>query len=285
MKVLYGVTTFNRLTELRKMSRSLLECSEIDRCELVVFDDHSSEYDIDQLRELFPRNARVLRNNVNIGASKNMRQVFEYFLGTDCDVLILADSDLIFHPNHLDFVRHFFPRTNGVMSLYNSAFHQGSKEIVMDDTAFIAKLTIGGAGAVFSRARIREILHNVAPSNCYDWDWCRYLNHKGIDIFVSKRSWVQHVGMKGENTNGVTIVDFGVNFLPGSEHNLFCLIDFFETSLLENYKAIAKGVDHIVAQKVEKIRLNLHREVQNSAAYRVGSFFVAPLRWIRRAWK
>ena len=65
--------------------------------DLRVFDDSSTEYDEAQLGRWFD-GATVTRNAQNVGPDENSRLIMEAFVASDANVLLVADSDLLYHP-------------------------------------------------------------------------------------------------------------------------------------------------------------------------------------------
>jgi hypothetical protein len=65
--------------------------------EVLVFDDHSTEYGQEQLAKWF-EGATIVRNEHNVGPDENTRLIFQRFLKSDSNVVVIADSDMIYHP-------------------------------------------------------------------------------------------------------------------------------------------------------------------------------------------
>ena len=68
--------------------------------EVHVFDDHSSEYREEQLAKWF-QGATIVRNEHNVGADENTRLIFQQFLKSDSNVVVIADSDMIFNAEYV----------------------------------------------------------------------------------------------------------------------------------------------------------------------------------------
>jgi hypothetical protein len=67
------------------------------RVEVYVFDDHSTEYGEDQLAKWF-EGATIVRNEHNVGPDENSRLIFQRFLQSDNNAVLIADSDMMYHP-------------------------------------------------------------------------------------------------------------------------------------------------------------------------------------------
>ena len=65
--------------------------------EVHVFDDHSTEYGQEQLAKWF-EGATIVRHEHNVGPDENTRLIFQHFLKSDSNVVVIADSDMIYHP-------------------------------------------------------------------------------------------------------------------------------------------------------------------------------------------
>jgi hypothetical protein len=65
--------------------------------EVHVYDDHSTEYGEGQLAKWF-EGATIVRHDHNVGPDENTRLIFQQFLRSDCNVVVIADSDMIYHP-------------------------------------------------------------------------------------------------------------------------------------------------------------------------------------------
>lgn len=241
MSLCIGITTYNRLDLLKRMSSSLMLSTQIEECNIRIFDDKSTEFGYKEIKEVFPAAVDVIIRKENLGADRNMRQMFVDFLSTSDDYLLIADSDLIFNPEWYIF---FKEHSNlDVLSLYNSASHITlDSKITLDKEMIIQKNHIGAAGTIFKREIVKLIIENVPPSRSYDWDWSKFLIERNFLINVSNRSYVQHIGINGTNNDGASVVDFGLNFFPGNTVNEYYLIDFFQSTLIAKDVFIRKSL-------------------------------------------
>lgn len=253
MKISIGITTYNRIEIVKRMASSLLLSNNLEKCNIRIYDDKSTEYSYSELRNIFKTAAEIIIRKENLGADRNMREMFVDFLKTEDDYLLVADSDLIFNPDWYDF---FNENSHlDVLSLYNSATHLdiiGNSNIKFN--TIIEKDHIGAAGTIFKRNVIIDIIKNVPPSRSYDWDWSKYLRKKNIVLNVANRSHVQHIGIEGTNNNGSNIIDFGLNFFPGNEVNESYLIDFFQNALISKDLYIKRNLKHkIFFRKIKSL--------------------------------
>ncbi len=264
MSITIGVTTYNRPGYVKKMRQSLYASRGLDRCHIRVYDDCSNEFTIEDLRILFPDAKEIVRRERNLGSDQNIRQMFVDFLQTGDDLLVAADSDLLFRPDWIDFVLENFKYTDGMLGLYNSLLHLSSgKEVVINANEFIEKKHTGSAGVVMSKEIVREIVENIPPMAGYDWAWSKYLRKSGKRLLVSKRSYVQHIGLRGYNCDGFKTTEFGLYFYPGNQINEQFLIEFFQEFIV--------GVGTLIRQETLDIKIS--------------KFTVSPIKIIKRSRK
>ena len=232
MKISIGITTYNRKKYLLKLQQSLCMSQSIDSCNIRIYDDCSTEYTNIDLKQLFPTAVEIVRRTENMGADENLRQMYVDFLATGDDILVTMDSDLICRPDWINFTKQYFQHTDGILGLYNSAFHKAIAKPVIHNQEFLEKAHIGAAGSVLHRDVVYEVVSSVPPTIGYDWAWSSFLRRQGTRILVSKTSYVQHIGLLGYNCNGLSICEIGLNFFPISEVNKKFLDDFKQEALL-----------------------------------------------------
>lgn len=272
MKITIGITTHSRPEYLEKMRRSLYASNKLNSCNIRVYDDCSPIWDVDFLTKQFPSAKEIIRREKNLGPSRNMRQMYLDFLNTNDDLLFAADSDLIFHPDWIDFIRENFNYADGIMSLYNSAEHSPISETIINSRVFLEKNAIGSAGSVMNRRIVKKIVNKLPESENYDWKWSELLRKDKIRLLVSNRSYVQHLGLDGFNCNGLTVLDFGLNFYPGNKFNQHCLIEFFQNALL-NIK------ENQNMYKLMQSNINMMNKTQY---YKLGHVLLIPAKWLIR---
>jgi hypothetical protein len=252
MKFCIGITTYNRLELIERMSKSLSLSNEIDVCNIRVYDDKSIEFNLNEIKKVFPTANQIIVRDKNLGADRNMYQMFVDFLNTTDDYLFVADSDLIFHPDWFVFFKKHSELD--VLSLYNSVSHESISNEKSGNIEIIHKEHVGAAGTIFKRHIIQKIIQNVPPSRSYDWDWSKFLIKEGYNLNVSNKSYVQHVGIIGTNNDGGAVVDFGLNFYPGNTLNESYLIDFFQNALISKDRFIKNSYSpKILLRKIKSV--------------------------------
>ena len=202
-----GLTTFNRKETLLNSLKSIKRLHQDH--DYLILDDCSNEYDVSFLVENF-QNWRVFRSGTNSGrADFAISNLMNLFLESGREYLILLDSDLIVDEDLSDFVCEYTNETDGIYSLFNTPSHE-SFEL---RGRWVLKNTVGSAATVWKREVLQDIKQNVPVSRQFDWDWSKYIRDKGLNIFVSERSYVQHLGFSnGQNSNNFLMGDLGLNF-------------------------------------------------------------------------
>jgi glycosyltransferase involved in cell wall biosynthesis len=282
MKIAIGIPNYNRLEDITRLSRSLKYVKQINVCEINIHDDNSTQYDKKVLEELFAEfaNVNIYENKENLGSDLNIYHTCKHFIDSENDYLFLCDSDLILSPKCLEFIEANIADTEGVMSLFNANKHPSKGEI---SEKFIAKHSVGSAGVVFSKELLKDIILNVPQENVNMWDWsfCRYLNSKHVQIYVSRQSYVQHMGFNGENANFL-LYDYGKNYEPQTEFEKKELEQLYQsffqaaTGVPDEFilrtllrKVLRKNIRKLIAKIFgEKVLFNLLSKRKNKLKYR-----------------
>lgn len=226
---------------IKKMCLSINKSIGLKQCFIRIYDDCSSEFNANTIINEFPFVTEYKRRDHNLGADLNMHQMYLDFLETGDDVLVNCDSDMIFRADWIDKLLELLPLTDGVLSLYNSALHLSSERLEIGREKLVRKESLGAAGTVFTREIVQSIVKNVKPSFKFDWDWSNYLTSKGISLMVTEDSYIQHIGIHGENCDACIIIDYGLHFYPLDEDTLKLNVAFFEQLVAANKSAIEQN--------------------------------------------
>jgi hypothetical protein len=198
-----------------------------------VYDDFSTEYGTDELKELFPTAVSVFKNAVNFKADRNIYLMYKDFLLTQDEYFFNADSDIIFSKEWLSTALNLLPKTNGILSIFNASSHPLKKNV---DNDLCIKETIGAAGTLISRQRVVELMRvfdfeDSAAS--FDWICSQYFTSRGIDVYCTNNSLVQHIGYHGQNyLSG--FFDYGRNFNVENAETGQIINNIFELFLMTN---------------------------------------------------
>lgn len=245
MKVTLAIATYQRVDYIERMSASLLASVDISRVSVRVYDDASPGLTEEQLSAYFPYAEEIVKRPRNLKADANMAQIFEDFLNTGDDLLLLADSDLIYRPGWLDVALSVLPETDGVLSLYNSRLHP--VQLLCEGKAYNLKKDLGAAGTLMTRERVCDIVDAEMPPVAFDWAWSNLFISRGIRLCCLQESYIQHIGVIGQNNHGsVADFDFALNFYPSNRVNE----EIVSTFLLEIAQEQARYLNYLGARNI-----------------------------------
>ena len=270
-----AIPVYNRLDFLNIMAKSLSNIDMPLPCNIRIYDDKSTDFDISDLKKLFPNAASINRNKVNFKADKNMYFFYKDFLSTQDEYLFNADSDIIFNKNCLTQALDFLKQTDGVLSLFNATSHP-VKEVYNNDLCI--KETIGAAGTFFIRKRVKEIIDSFSgledknQIKSFDWKWSNYLINNNIRIFCTNNSLIQHIGYYGQNTlipyRGYRSIkiqkpyyDYGRNFKIDSIETGQIINDIFE-KLVDQNRMEDEKVIRLLSKKITFKIINLFKLIK-----------------------
>ena len=191
-KIAVAIPTYNRRGYVQLCAVALNKS--IDPNDVWIFDDHSSDYSIDDLKKWFATK-NVRKSTERLRPDKNARKILEWFVGTDYDWLVTLDSDLIVRPDWLELLRGMLPHTQGVMSLYHSG--NPNHPTLNCDPNLCEMKSLGNAGVTWSKVLAKKMLVDMTQSNGFDWGWTEWLRQQKIPQYAAKDSLVLHVGMHG----------------------------------------------------------------------------------------
>ena len=195
-------TTKNRYGYVRLLAESLEWMKAYEHAHIHIFDDGSTDFNIEDLKDWFPY--AQIHESDHRNPDMSTRHAFEWFENeSEDDILINIDSDTMLHPNWNKFIDTHIDRS-GVLSLYHSGakYH---KSVNCDDVSCEKKST-GAMGIVMSRPILVDMLHNMHNAKhkaaAFDWGFVDYFKKKGIKIIVPKNSLALHYGMYGAHGSG-----------------------------------------------------------------------------------
>lgn len=235
-RLMVGICTYNRKNIINYTSRSLKEVENIEKTDVRIYDDCSEEYDVDFLKQVYSMATKVSRNEKNTGADYNTRSMIMDFAKSDNDYLFIADSDLVFNKDILVHIEKIIDELekNGKMvifSLFNAHTHETIKEFNED---LVVKKEIGAAGTVISKKAVLEFINKEYNGKIsIDNFFSNILREKGNEILCTKNSYVQHIGIVGQNSF-VDSVDIGVNFKVDTITNAEAIIDILQQTFILN---------------------------------------------------
>lgn len=233
MKITLSIATYERTDYIARMSASLLASVDIKSVNVRIYDDCSPSLSLQDLWELFPYAKEIVKRERNLKADANMKQIFEDFLATDDDILLLADSDLVYRTGWAEFIAEALPQTDGILSLYDSRLHPFLTESNGQD--FAPKAHLGAAGTAFSRQRVEDIVNANMKAVTYDWAWSELFQNKGYALMCCTNSYIQHIGIIGQNNKGaISLFDFSRTFYADNNTTSKILSQFINELVDEN---------------------------------------------------
>lgn len=196
-KIMIGIPVHNRMGYVRFSSRVLTQYNHIDPNDIFVFDDASTEFDENKLREWYGKDIKYFRSSKRLKADANTRRLFTYFSKSNYDILLTLDSDLILDEKWKQFVHDHIDKS-GVLSLYHSAI--GHHKTFNCNGNLCEKKSMGNAGAVMKKGVVQKMLQeNKNRVSNFDWGWVDHFKSHGIKMYVPKKSLVFHFGKRGQN--------------------------------------------------------------------------------------
>lgn len=243
VSVTIGIVTYNRKSILEKMAKSLyLSDLTSANVNIRVYDDCSTDFDKKYLESIFP-NAFIHINKENLKADLNTFSMYQDFLKSNDDYFFNADSDLIFRKDWLTFCLNNIEKTDGVLSIFNTKNHKTIIDSNLPD--FVLKADIGAAGTFFKREKIQSIVTSLSlgKQKKIDWAFSQLFLNNNISIYCSKESYVQHIGLIGQNSSLVAI-DYADNFKVDSIENGQIINDITNSFLTDVTVSVQKSLMH-----------------------------------------
>lgn len=236
-KIMLAMATYNRKEVLEKTIVSLTQVKNIEDVDIFIFDDCSTEYTKEDLKKMIPFAKQIVVRENNLRADRNMYQIHQDYINSNYDILLQVDSDVIFHKNFIEIIKSILSTQTKypVFSLYNSSNHpfvENRNPLEINKIIFKEKHSIGGICVLFTDKNIlKNILDNIPKerkSFAYDWYWSHKLQEKGTPVMVSEQSFLQHIGVEGQNNKEIKGIDIGLYFTPTNTNDLEFLLHHYE---------------------------------------------------------
>ena len=232
-KIMLAMATYNRKEVLERTIVSLTQVKNIEDVDIFIFDDCSTEYTKEDLKKMIPFAKQIVVRENNLRADRNMYQIHQDYINSNYDILLQVDSDVIFHKNFIEIIKSILSTQTKypVFSLYNSSNHpfvENRNPLEINKIIFKEKHSIGGICVLFTDKNIlKNILDNIPKerkSFAYDWYWSHKLQEKGTPVMVSEQSFLQHIGVEGQNNKEIKGIDIGLYFTPTNTNDLEFLL-------------------------------------------------------------
>jgi len=193
-----AIPTYNRRSVVSITSRILQTMPWLKDVNLRIYDD-CSELSVAELRQFYPTACEILKRGTNFGADAHIPVIFENFLKTNDDWLLMLDSDLIVSEKLLAEIRTRLPLTDGFLTVYNSYRHATTSTEVIEEVPFDLKASAGSAGTVLSRDLAQQALESLNSGPQFDLRMAQLFRRRKIRLLASPQSYVQHIGFDGAN--------------------------------------------------------------------------------------
>ena len=236
-KIMLAMATYNRKEVLERTIVSLTQVKNIEDVDIFIFDDCSTEYTKEDLKKMIPFAKQIVVRENNLRADRNMYQIHQDYINSNYDILLQVDSDVIFHKNFIEIIKSILSTQTKypVFSLYNSSNHpfvENRNPLEINKIIFKEKHSIAGICVLFTDKNIlKNILDNIPKerkSFAYDWYWSHKLQEKGTPVMVSEQSFLQHIGVEGQNNKEIKGIDIGLYFTPTNTNDLEFLLHHYE---------------------------------------------------------
>lgn len=223
--ITFGICTFNRKELLVKSLKSLGNVCGLERINIRIYDDCSTEYDEGFLRKIFPYADSIKRASKNQGADMNTAAMYEDFLQSSDEWLFNADSDLLYSADIIDRILELKDASGGFMTMFNCINHR----TIGTEKEFVIKDSVGAAGCLLSRNVVELILNQIQNRGFgFDVKYSRLLREHGFKLYATRHSYVQHIGVEGFNSRDINF-DYGENFNVKDGLNAEIIEETFET--------------------------------------------------------
>lgn len=198
--VLIAVATRNRrkITEL-----SLLNLVSVSfNCDILVWDDHSSEYSVEWLKKLVPSVLQAPKR-CGIHALRGI-QLSHFLWNTNYERIYLTDTDVIHDPNWQVVAEELLLRHKNPVCLYNTMFHgQPMEARLTGPNPAYERMTCPGVSVYLCREMVESVsnwIDQERPENSFrDWDFdlMNRLLENGYRFTHSMISYLEHYGAGG----------------------------------------------------------------------------------------
>ena len=193
-RYLVVVTVKNRVSYVKLSAESLRWLNIQEHADVDVFYGESDEYGIDDVHQWF--SFAEIHSIEAKSPDDACRNSFEHFFHHHShEVVINLDSDALLHPSWFSFLEKNLDKSDGVLSLYNSAapYHVS----FACDELTCQKNTTGALGIVITRHVLADVLDKVEGGIDFDWRFCKFFQDTNRKIIVPANSLIFHYGRVG----------------------------------------------------------------------------------------
>lgn len=209
------ITTYNRLQYLQPSLQSL-ESLKLP-LETIILDDASEDFVQKYIKSVASKNKwNVHFNESNLGSTKNNIKRAEF---VKTEWMYITDSDVLYSSlfaSELEKLLDFCVKNDCIGSLFNTQGSGRHTKILNQKNSYLQKESIGGVSMLIKTNLFKKITKehkkHLAPGFT-GWDYAVvfYSKKNNIPIWVSKDSYVEHIGAVGAHSNGLH--DKAINFV------------------------------------------------------------------------
>lgn len=258
IKLMIGITTYNRKELISYTSASLFSIRNLNFEDVYVFDDCSTAYDEVYLKSIYS-GANIIRFHSNLGADKNIERAYRCFLNSDYDYFFNADSDLVFSENILDIIEDIVSNLKKEEPILFSVFNT-KNHLTIDNfnEKLLIKKDVGACGTIFNKKAIHLFINKLPlkyekryPS--VDHAFCAIYKKEGFKILCTKKSYVQHIGIDGQNSSSFNF-DWGENFCVENFVNAKALLYVYD----KYFKIESLDIENRILELARKERFGIN---------------------------
>jgi GT2 family glycosyltransferase len=210
MKIGLLITTYNRPDYLRQCLESLEE-SNLSDVEIVIIDDHSTDYKVFEIIEHNNISYKVFKSIRNNGIHMCAMRGFDMLMiNYKCDALINLDPDTIVKP---DFIQRLadmlLKHPDKIVTGFNTTTGGRHKPVSYFDGG-VYKRTIGGVNMCMTAETYKSIVRPCLVATNWDWRVCEAMQKENKYFVALSPSVVQHIGFvssMGHYDGGVDVAE------------------------------------------------------------------------------
>jgi GT2 family glycosyltransferase len=192
------INCYERPDELKRTLDSLKKSAIPVGTLIVIINDASTDTMVQPLIDsLNMKNVKILRwrNMVNKGIVENLRDGFEYLFNNDCDFLCNLDSDAEVQPDWLIRLHEVHEQNRPCFVTGFNAKHPMFKHIEERHNCIKIPYLLG-INMYFENTMYMMVYNALKANLSFDFELSGIAEDKGIPIYVTKPSVVEHIGEK-----------------------------------------------------------------------------------------
>jgi cellulose synthase/poly-beta-1,6-N-acetylglucosamine synthase-like glycosyltransferase len=195
------IPVYDRPEYFQQTINSLL-ASNLDGCMICIVDDGSTNEELKRMYRFFivQHIPMIKIVNEHVGMWNSMRVGFDTLLKYGCTSLINLDSDTIVKPDWVIKMKAIHDKyPNALITGFNNC--RSVDKVVIDLGDCYQRESSGGVSQMYSKDFYLKYVRPNLTSDLWDWDVNRAMRKDNILCYSTKPSVVQHIGIRGKNTN------------------------------------------------------------------------------------